>query len=200
MTKRTLYFHGRLKDLVPEPVVFHASTIAEAIRGVTSQIPGFKPAVGKPREVLRIEGCDTDLALFAKSETEEIHIYPAFVGAGGAAKIIIGVVMIAAAVILGPEVSLLIGTVGEGIIGATAASILMGMGVSLLLGGLLEVISPAPKMDLSSSSDNESSKYLGAAQNTVKIGTRIPLIVGRHMVYGHFVTFNVDAADVASTA
>ena len=46
--------------------------------------------------------------------------------------------------------------------------------------------------------DPEASRYLGAPQNTTKAGTRIPLLYGEHQAYGHYLSFDIDAKDVAA--
>jgi predicted phage tail protein len=106
----------------------------------------------------------------------------------------VGVVLIGVAFYLGGAA-----LAGPTLFGTTTVSSLMfNFGLSLVMGGLLEMLSPAPKMDSSgnAASDPEASKYLGATQNTVKIGTRIPLLYGRHIAYGHYISFDVDAFDV----
>lgn len=107
-------------------------------------------------------------------------------------NIVLGSVFIAASFLMPAAIT------GVTLIGSTTVgSMMFNFGVSLVLGGLLSFLSPAPTLDSSSTAEVEASKYIAAGQNTVKIGTRIPILYGRHKVYGHYLSFNVDAVDVA---
>ena len=120
---------------------------------------------------------------------ETFHILPAFFGSkkgGGFFQILIGAVLIAASFAF-PA-------------GALIGSTLMSMGASMVLGGLLSFMAPSPNRNDQNNqkgSDPEASKYLAATGNTTAHGTRIPVVYGRFKVYGHFLSFNVDAKDVA---
>ena len=60
------------------------------------------------------------------------------------------------------------------------------------------MMSPQTKIDqFGKQADPEASKYLSANQNTTKIVTRIPLMYGFNRAYGHYISFDVDAKDVA---
>lgn len=199
MIKRVVIFHGHLKELVPEPVVFYSDTVYGAVKGVTAQIKALKPTFMQDRHLVQVQGIDRFDQLVTFNDMKEIHIVPAFFGAGGAAKIIVGAVLVAVAVIAPYVGGPLAGAMSTTLYGSvTIGSMVFSLGVSMLLGGLLEMLSPAPKTDLSAAQNQETSKYMGANQNTTKIGTRIPLLVGMHMAYGHFIGFNVDAADMMS--
>jgi hypothetical protein len=60
----------------------------------------------------------------------------------------------------------------------------------MILGGILQMLAPTPKSNTGSS---DQSLYVPSNQNTVKIGTRIPLIYGRVRHFGHYLSFNVDS-------
>lgn len=179
--------HGVLRETWPEGVELEASTAREAIHGYQA-IVGLRPPPGG-RWLTRIEGFESPQALVSPLDTAELHVHPVFEGAGGGGsfvKIAIGVVLIATAIALGPA--------GWGIIGATATSIIAGVGVSLLMGGIMELIAPAPKMNsVGSIEQSEGSRYLGQPKNTTKVGTRIPIAIGRVRMYGHILTFDVEA-------
>lgn len=140
--------------------------------------------------MVQILGFDTAQSVRTPTDLEDFHIMPAFFGAGGKGfggfiQIVVGSVLIAAGVLLAPHVSPFI------------AQTLIGMGASMVLGGLLSFIAPQPSRDTNNTSDPEGSKYLGANQNTTLVGTRIPIGYGRFRCYGHFLSFQVDAKDVA---
>lgn len=194
--------HGYLKELIPQPVELAGDSVADLIKGLCKVTGALDPRPGEPRHCLRIPGYDSEQKLYEAlpDDLEEIHVYPNFFGGfggkGGFMKIVLGAVLIAAS-FTG------IGAVAAPAIfgaGATWGSIMFNFGLSLVLGGLLEFLSPAPQLDLTSqvgANDPAASRYFGADRNTVKIGTRIPLVYGRHEVYGHYLSFNVTSSHVA---
>lgn len=193
--KVTIILHGYLKKYYDKPFEVIASTAAEAINGFCKMTKALDPDPIKGRHTIRVKGYETKGLLFAplNTDTKELHIFPELCGGknGGFARIVVGTILVGVAL---AAPALAVG--GVAITGATG--LLFNFGLSLVLGGLLELISPAPKIDRGgdTASDPEASKYLGATQNTVKIGTRIPLLYGRHRVGGHYLSFDVDAKDV----
>lgn len=189
--------HGALCSVWPQGVELEADTVREAVSGY-QRVCGLKAPGPNGRWLVRVEGCDTPQSLASPLTTNELHIHPVFDGAGGGGggsffKIAIGVVLIATAVALGPA-GWAIGGFGYGFIGATTAGIIAGLGASLIIGGIMELISPAPKMNTGGPIEqSEGSKYLGQPKNTTKIGTRIPIAVGRVKIYGHILSFDVEA-------
>lgn len=197
--RKRVFFHGRFKKLFPEPIEIVASTAEEAIAGVTRQLPQLRPVPGKRRHCFKVLDFDTVESLKLPTDVEEIHLYPNFSGgkdSGGFLQIAIGAVLIAAAIFMPPSIGGLV--LVEGV---TLGSVVFSLGVSLALGGLLALMSPAPKRDLGDSTggagDPEPSKYLGAPRNTAAVGTRIPIGYGRHMIYGHYLSFDIQAKDVS---
>jgi predicted phage tail protein len=179
---KTIYLHGSLKELHPEPIKVHAQTAAEAL-SILKQLPGFDVENPVPVRVKDIECRD---ALYAPTELTELHVYPALMGGGGNTNIlqvIIGAVLVIVGAILwwtGPA---------GGTMASVGISMMMG-GAMVMLGGIIGMLAPSPKYG---SSAGQQSLYIPANQNTVKIGTRIPLVYGRIRHFGHYLSFNVDA-------
>ena len=63
------------------------------------------------------------------------------------------------------------------------------IGASMVIGGLIQTLFPMKLADTKLDDNN----YLGQPNNTVKVGTRIPLLFGTCVAYGHFLSFNTDA-------
>lgn len=196
-----IVLHGYLKDLYKEELILSGHSVSELINGMCKTTNAFNPVPGKGRHCISIVGYD-NLDMLTQplpADIEELHIVPTMSGGkkGGFFQIVLGAVLIAAAVWTG---------------GATLAGFQLGIaggsmgllgsaGLSMVLGGLMSFLSPTPKADSSSQgpADPEASKYLGATQNTVKIGTRIPIMYGENKAFGHYISFDVDAKDVAIT-
>lgn len=199
--KVQIKLHGYLKDLYPYDIELSGSSVAEVINGLCRQTKAFNVGLNEEKHHLRVHGFDTEESLFAPipEDVEVLHIMPDIRGGkgGGFFKIAIGVVLVAAAFVIPGAGLALPGVLGA--TGATFGSVLFGVGLNLILGGLLQLLSPSPEIDSKPvQQDPEASKYLGANQNTVKIGTRIPLLYGKHPVYGHYLSFNVDAKEVSA--
>lgn len=182
---KKIILHGKLKELYDKPIEVEASTIAEAVRSLQF-IPELQPEDGKPWPVT-IQGVTNEIALYAETDQEEIHIYPRVGGAGGRGgllQILLGITLIALAFVLP-------GTAIGMALGLTKGTLLLG-GAMMVLGGVMQMLMPVPETDSS-----EASLYLGAGVNTVKIGTRIPVVYGTRKIGGHYLSFDVDAKDIA---
>lgn len=183
MTKKTIFLHGHLGEIYPEPISVEAETIAEAMR-ILEQIPELEPEDGQPHPVT-IRGVDSEIALYAKTSVEEIHVYPRTGGAGGKSgimQVIVGIALIAVGMAF-PALTLLGGAI-------TSGSLIMG-GAMMLLGGILQMLTPMPSVN--SPGEQDSSNMLGANKNTVRIGTHILVAYGNVRMAGHYLSFDVDA-------
>lgn len=184
---KRIILHGYLKKLYNKPIEVEASSVAEAMRFL-EQIEELKPVDGQPWPVT-IRGIDNQIKLFAPSDVEEIHVYPRRGGAGGRGgllQILLGITLIALAFFLPTIAPALMSSLG------VSKGMLLLSGSMMVLGGLMQMLMPVPETD-----SNESSLYLGAGVNTVKIGTRIPILYGTRKIGGHYLSFDVDAKDIA---
>jgi len=184
--KKKIILHGHLADKYPHPIEVEAATVAEAIQSLAT-IEELTPPAGQPWPVT-VQGVDNEIALFSETSFEEIHVYPRTGGAkkGGLMQVLLGITLIALAV-FNPA---FIGTLG-----LSQGQLYLAGGL-MLSGGLLQLLAPTP----SASDGTESSRYLGASGNTVKIGTRIPLAYGNVLLEGHYLSFDVDAVAPAGDA
>jgi predicted phage tail protein len=189
--KRKLFFHGYLKNLVPDGVELSGNTVTEILNGLAKQVKALQPSLKGGKHVIQVAGFSSVESLVKPltDDVTELHLVPAMQGGkGGFFRIVIGAIILTAAVLAAPATggsSLLAAFNAAGWVSAAAI-----FGTTLILGGLLELVSPAPKMDLDG---NDASKYLGASTNTTKIGTRIPLMYGENMWHGHILSFNVSS-------
>jgi predicted phage tail protein len=184
---KKIILHGKLKELYDKPIEVEASTIAEAMRSLQF-IPELQPADGQPWPVT-IQGVNSEIALYAETTQEEIHVYPRLGGGGGKGgllQILLGITLIALSFILPFAAGGLMATLG-----ITEGMMLLS-GTMMVLGGLMQMLMPVPETD-----SQEGSLYLGAGANTVRIGTRIPVVYGTRKIGGHYLSFDVDAKDIA---
>lgn len=199
--KVKVVLHGYLKKLLPDEIYLTGYSAAEIINGMCKMTKAFNPTPGQPRHSMTAIGFTTKESLYEPLpvDCEELHLVPSMAGgkAGGFIQIVIGVVLIAAAFFTAGGSLAALAAEGS----FSAVGIAFSMGISLVLGGLLSLLSPTPKADsFGNSSDPEASRYLGSSQNTVKIGTRIPIGYGMTKGGGQYLSFDVDAKDVDLSA
>lgn len=177
---RRIHLHGSLKTLHPGPIEVYAASVAEALKAVTSQIPGFRGnAVEGPRRI-KVMNYETVESLIVPSADEDLHVFPQLNGgkSGGFFQILIGAVLIAASFVPGLQ---------------AFAPILLKIGIMMVIGGILQLFN-TPKRD-NKDSVEKKSHYLGTPKNTVEIGTRIPILCGEDKIGGHYISFNIDSVD-----
>lgn len=188
--------HGYLKKLYDGELNLTGFSVAEIINGMCKSTKAFNVGRAEDKHLIKVVGYESYDSLFEPlgADVTELHLVPEMCGGkgGGFLQVALGAVFIAASFVPGLNVAIWAGAA------ATWSGVLFSLGLSLALGGLLQLISPSPKATGTGDKDPEASKYLGANQNTTKIGTRIPLLYGKVLAYGQYLSFNVDAKDVAT--
>lgn len=184
--RRKIFLHGYLSSFHQGPIEIVGETVAEVIECLTRQLPGFKPHPVHGRHRVKVVGYETRESLYQPlGDTIELHIVPQLNGGkrGGLMQILLGAVLIGVGFFLGASTFF--------------GSMLMKVGAMALLGGLAQLLAPQPDSD---SDKEEKSKYLGSPKNTVQIGTRIPIVYGEYRVYGHYISFDINAVEFKSNA
>ena len=177
MQTRVVVLHGHLSRFHDGPIRVVAKTVAEAVEAVSRQ-------VFPSRQKVKVVGCETKEDLYRDlGDQEEIHIVPQLSGGkkGGLLQILLGVALVGIGFFVGPA--------------TWFGSMLMKVGAMAVLGGLAQLLAPQPEDD----KDDNKSRYLGSPANTVKIGTRIPILYGEYRVYGHYLAMNIDADSLTIT-
>lgn len=171
-------FHGKFAEDYGKTHRIEATSVAEAVEGLTRQLGFYTHKTLDERPVACIVGHSTVESL--KECPEEIHIVPAIRGGKGAVKILVGAALIGLA---------LTNPFGWGTL---ITSTIMGLGVSMTLSGLAQLFMKAPT--ISKSTDPDASKYLGISNNTTKLGTLRQYSMGRVKVTApHLLALNVDS-------
>jgi predicted phage tail protein len=182
MMIRRVHLCGPLKRFHPEPIELSAHTAAHAIELVSFQCAALQPDA-RGRKRVKVKGVDAESGLHAPAEMEDLYIWPAFAGAkdGGVLQVIVGAVLVVVGVVLEYVYP-----------GNAVSSYLIEIGIAMIIGGIIQMLMPTPETD----DDDDKSSYLGTPENTVAIGTRIPIVYGRRQVGFHYLAFDIDAAEV----
>lgn len=187
-------FHGILKKLCPKVYEIDAQTPAEAMRGLTNQLPQLRRKDGKKYEC-QIKECPTKESLFSTfGDISELNIYPSFVASGGGnsggwIQVVVGTILI----IVG--IALVVYTAGTW---AAVGKYMIQVGAAMVLGGTVQLLTPVPKIRNTQESQVAESRFFNSNQNTTAIGTRIAVAYGRNKIYGQLLSFNTQAVDRGS--
>lgn len=174
-------FHGLLRELYGESVEINASSIADAIEGVSTQLRDWPRKVG-----ISVVGYNVREELY-NSKPDEVHLMPAFSGGSGKVfNFIVGGAMIVAGVILTAS--------GLGSIGIP----LIISGSLMVLQGVVMLFMKTPKIE--AEENPEDSKYLGLNQNTTASRTPITNAWGRIKLYPHWLSLQSDSSLMAHGA
>lgn len=132
-----------------------------------------------------------------KVESRELTLVPIIAGSGRGLGIILGIVLIAAAVFLGGA-PLALG--GGGFVGSTtalgglvSAGGLLKMGIGLVLSGLMQMLMKPPEMKgPSDTGQRRNNDMFDALENTTDPNSCVPLIYGMPRVAGQMLSGHVE--------
>jgi predicted phage tail protein len=134
------------------------------------------------------------------STASEFTMMPVIEGAkqGGVLQIVIGAVALVAAFFTAGGFLCCMGWRGwmsAAIAGTTTA--LTGLGISMMLGGVVQMLTPQPKINIgaSSSADNKPNYAFGAPVNTVAMGYPVPLLYGQREIGGAVISAGLFSSD-----
>jgi len=192
----TLYLYGSLKEEFGEKFTVKAKSPIEAIRVLEANFPGRFLKAFSVGGFYVLRGKDLDNAISDTGETlafqtgDDIHIAPEIYGSGffdsGWFKVILGVVIIAAAVVTSGAAAGLMsgvpGAFGFGMAGAGFAGVSFStyalFGAALVLSGISQMLTPTPKVESSKTVDPRASFIFQGAENIVAQGVPVPVIYG----------------------
>jgi predicted phage tail protein len=184
---RTVRLSGELGKRYGDSHRFDVNTPGEAIRALCANFPGFKNEllVSHEKNVgyhvfngkFQLEKEDQIL----EPASGEIVIAPVIMGANAGTRILIGAVLIAAG-----AAAYFTG------IGAPASPYLIGIGTSLILGGVIELLSPVPKIKgPDERPENKPSYIFNGPVNTTNQGHPVPVGYGRVLVGGGIISAGI---------
>ncbi len=183
---------------------FHVADIREMLRAMCSQVPGFKKYMSNAhhsgvRFAFFRDGENIGVEEFELTSTaSEFTLMPVTEGAkqGGVLQIVIGAVaLVAAFFTAGGSLALWGAAMSAGAISAT--TVLTGIGLSMMLGGVVQMLTPQPKINIgaSSSTDNKPNYAFGAPVNTVAMGYPVPLLYGQREIGGAIISAGLFSSD-----
>lgn len=243
---RTIHLHGSLAEQFGPSFKMQVNSPCEAIRALCTQLHGFERTIaegdafrcvvgkkiskGRSFGATRLPRTDdehreaaktlaTDLRQPWHTGEEDFHIVPVVRGRGrgGVAKIVVGVVLIAAAVmtsgVAGPLAGMANGEFMAGAVAAHAMGQSMAFGISygtvaamgamMTLGGIAQAISPQPKTGDYRQREADPAARAGylfnSVVNTVEQGGPVPLIYGETLVGSQVIAMGITPEDMTYT-
>lgn len=189
---RKIVFTGTPAQMYPQGVSVQANTPAEALSAL-EQFPGFLSEDGQPVFSVRLPDFPSYSALHHPTDKETLIVEEVLEGAGGRGgvlQIVIGAVLVVAAIATGNP---FLAQTGLTLTGQVAVA-----GAMMIAGGVLQMLMPQPQ--LSVNSNDPRSNYLPANKNTTAVGTPVPLLFGQRRVWPHILSYNVTATNLQNPA
>jgi len=217
---REIKLYGALAKFVGERrFVAEISSAGEAVRMLLANFPGLEQHMADQHYKVIVDNYETDLDGIHYPASQTIKIVPVLGGAGGGVgKIVAGVALVAAAILLAPAGAAVLGFAGAGggaltaagfTLGVGAANLVGAIGVSLILGGVAQLLSPTPQIgdfgpaSIGSSKgrststqatelDPQESYSFSGIQNTSRQGTPVPVVYGETIVGSVVISAGID--------
>ena len=166
----TVRFYGDLKQF---GTVFKLDigSVPEAIRALVTQIPGLREHIEKGSYKVLVDGKYIGDEGVHSEVSSTLHLTPVVKGAGkngGLLQVVVGIVMIVAAVFYPPL--------------APYAAAMISAGTGLVLGGVAQLLTKMPKAEGFKDSDDLKSSSFSNLANMTAQGAPVPLIYGKMMV------------------
>lgn len=193
---KTIILLGELGKRYGRRHILDVKTPAEAVRALCANFKDFAAFVSSSHErnvgyrVLNMRE-DVGEDELHNPASRQISIVPVVAGAGGSVgKILLGVALIAAAVLVpGLGAVVLFGT-------TTLATVAFSIGVSLALGGVAQMLAPQPESQ-GPQEEQQPSYVFNGAVNTTAQGQPVPLGYGRMIVGSAVISAGISVEDIA---
>ena len=225
---REIKLYGALAKFVGQRrFVAEISSAGEAIRMLLVNFPGLERHMADQHYKVIVDGYDFDLEELHHPASQTIKIVPILGGAGGGSvgKILAGVALVAAAIVIGPAAGGFLG-LGAGLGGATGAGTAISMGLvgggfatavgavgaALVLGGVSQLLTPTPQIGSfgpassggrsrnqstqATELDPQESYSFSGIQNTSRQGTPVPVVYGETVVGSVVISAGIDVDDI----
>jgi len=212
---RKIKVYGALAKFLKRRV-FRAAVAnpAEAVRFLIANYPQLREHMRDQYYKVAVSDVELDIGdqpeqlNYPIGELEEIKIIPVMTGAGGSTgRILAGVGLIAAAILLAPLGAGFLGA-GQGLLAGTftlgaGASVAIGaIGASLVLGGVSQLLTPVPRLSTGADSDQDPRKSysFSGIQNVSRQGVPVPIVYGETIVGSVTISSTILTDDPESSA
>jgi predicted phage tail protein len=188
---RKIKLYGQLAKFIGRRVLeADVATAAEAVRMLVANFPGLEQHMAEQH--YRVTVGTYDLALdeiHDPAGQQDIKIVPVVAGAGAVGRIILGVLLVVAAIA--------IPGLGLGLAGAAVTAVGV-FGGSLILGGVAQLLTPVPKVPQGNGSDNDPRKTFNFSgiQQTSRQGVPVPCVYGLTLVGSVVISAGTDTVQV----
>jgi len=199
---RKIKLYGKLAKFIGHRVLeADVATAAEAVRFLLANWPELEAHMSDQHYRVSVGTYDL-LAeeLHHPAGAAPISFVPVVAGAGGAARIIIGIALIALAIAV-PGLGAAAGaTAAATIFGTGFSSLALSvglLGVSLVLGGVAQLLTPTPKISKDEADPRKSFSFSGI-QNTSRAGVPVPVVYGETLVGSVVISAGIDIVQVSA--
>ena len=203
---RKIKLYGQLAKFVGHRVLeADVHSAAEAIRFLLANWPELEAHMADQYYKVSAGNWEiTEEELHYPTGSSDIKIVPVVGGAGGnTTRILIGAVLIGAAIAFAPAGASLagIGGLGGGVggttfaIGTGAANFMIGVGSYLILGSIANMLTPVPELPESVDDPQRSFSFSGT-QNTSRAGVPIPVCYGKIITGSIVISAAIDTVQV----
>jgi predicted phage tail protein len=186
---RKIKLYGQLAKFIGRRVLdADVATAAEAVRMLAANFPGLEKHMADQHYRVTVGTYDLTLdEIHDPAGQQDIMIVPVIAGAGAVGRIILGVALIAGALII-----------GQPWLGKFAFNALIGVGSTLVLGGVAQLLSPVPTIPQGAGSDNDPRKTFNFSgiQQTSRQGVPVPCVYGLTLVGSVVISAGVDTVQV----
>ena len=194
---KTIILLGELGKRYGRRHMLDVKSPAEAVRALCANFKDFAAFVSSSHErnvgyrVLNMRE-DVGEDELHNPASRRIAIVPVVAGAGGGlGKILLGVALIAAAILVpGLAAVTLFGT-------TTLATVAFSIGVSLALGGVAQMLAPQPKSQ-GPQEEQQPSYVFNGAVNTTSQGQPVPVGYGRMIVGSAVISAGISVEDITA--
>ena len=220
---REVKLYGALAKFVGQRrFLAEINSAGEAIRMLLANFPGLEQHMADQHYKVIVDNYESELEEINNPASQRIQIVPVLGGAGGGVgKIVTGVALVAAAIILAPAGAGFLGLgaglkasvasgLATGFISAGVSTAIGSIGVALILGGVSQLISPTPQLGTigplggvggsgrrqtsteGTEFDPQESYSFSGIQNTSKQGVPVPLVYGETIVGSVVISAGID--------
>ena len=191
---RKIKLYGKLAKFVGHRILeADVATAAEAVRFLVANWPDLERHMADQHYRVSVGTYDLDLEeLHHPAGQQEIKIVPVMAGAGATARIIAGIALIAASILI-PGGAVIFGTTFGKI------SLSVGLfGASLVLGGVAQLLTPTPRVPTGPDTQNDPRKSysFSGIQNTSRQGVPVPIVYGETIVGSVVISAGIDTVQV----